>query len=661
MSLVSLHDALNYTALSDLTVSPGGSRILYRTHHPDLESNGYIHQLWMKVGDGQPAPLKPDMSGRPLWLDEDTVLHAAPAPHGETIFCRTSLADGSQTELWRAPFPAAPIAQVDEDTILIRAHVDLRAKALFAGKTGAALEKARRELALEREDCMIMDEFPYWANGAGLLNKTRGCLFLCRRSGELTQLTGDDFTVGGAVYCPKCRTVFFSGAAFTVLRPFFLGVWSLNLDTMERRELMAEGEYLVEGLTLTGLGLAVMASFQGGTIAKTADIYLVDPDSGDARILCAQELSMGNSVCSDCTYPGGQAFAAWEDKLYFTATVDEVSKLLCCDMDGNVTTVVESRGSVDCFDLCPQGIYFVGLQDMRQHELYFQPSQGDFRRVTDYNDGFCREKQLSQPKPLSFINSEGNEIRGFVLEPMIPSDEKTCPAILDIHGGPLAAYGPVYYHEMQYWAAQGYYVLFCNPTGSTGRGQAFCDICGHNGETDYEDILAFTDRVLEAYPQIDPKRVGVTGGSYGGFMTNWIVGHTGRFAAACSQRSTSNNISNEAAADAAPLFLKSNLCPGETRTDERYWEQSPLKYVDAAITPTLFLHSLEDYVCYHAEALQMYAAFQRLGVPTRMVLFKGEHHGLSRVGRPRNRLRRLREITGWMDRYLRPGHEVDAE
>ena len=450
MSLVSLHDALNYTALSDLTVSPGGSRILYRTHRPDLESNGYIHQLWMKVGDGRPAPLELAMSGRPLWLDEDTVLHAAPAPHGETVFCRTSLTDGSRTELCRAPFPASPIARVDEDTVLIRAHVDLRARELFAGKTGAALEEARRELALEREDCMIMDEFPYWANGAGLLNKTRGCLFLCRSSGELTQLTGDDFTVGGAVYCPDCRTVFFSGAAFTVLRPFFLGVWSLNLDTMERRELMAEGEYLVEGLTLTGRGLAVMASFQGGTIAKTADIYLIDPRSGDVRLLCAQELSMGSSVCSDCTYPGGQTFAAKEDKLYFTATVNEVSQLLCCDMDGNVATVVESRGTVDCFDFCPQGIWFVGLQDMRQQELYFQPSQGDFRRVTDYNDGFYREKRLSQPKPLSFINSEGNEIRGFVLEPMVPSDDKNCPAILDIHGGPLAAYGPVYYHEMQY-------------------------------------------------------------------------------------------------------------------------------------------------------------------------------------------------------------------
>ena len=663
MSLIALEDVLQYTALSDLSVSPGGTRVLYRTHRPDLASNSYLHQLWLRPADGQPRALDLSLSGRPLWLDEDTMLHAAPGPDG-TVFCRTDLASGATEELGRVPFPASLVARLDEDTLLVRGNLDLRAKELLSGKEGEALDQARRELALEREDCMVMDEFPYWFNGVGLVNKQRGCLFLCRRGSDPVQLTGDDFTVGEAVCCPRRRKVFFSGAAFTTLRPFFLGVWSLDLDTMERQCLMEEGKYMVETLALAGDKLVVAASLQeGNVVAKTADLYTVDPATGEICLLCARELSFGNSVCTDCFFSGGRSFAVREDKIYFLATVDEYAHLLCCDLDGTLTTVVGGTGTVDCFDLCGAGVWFVGLQDLRPQELYFQPWGGRPARVSGYHDAFMDSRKLAQPQPLSFVNREGDEIRGFVLKPQIPAPAGRYPAILDIHGGPLAAYGPVYFHEMQYWAAQGYYVLFCNPTGSTGRGQRFCDICGHSGETDYQDLMAFVDRALEAYPEIDPERLGVTGGSYGGFMTNWIIGHTGRFAAACSQRSTANNISNEAAADGAPLFLKSNLKLGETRDTDRLWDQSPLKYIDACVTPTLFLHSLEDYCCYHAESLQMYAALQRLEVPTRMVLFKHENHSLSRVGRPRSRLRRLREITAWMDRWLKPAgkeprHEV---
>lgn len=655
MSRITLEDALRYTSLSDLSVSPGGKTVLYRSHTPDLPSNGYRHQLWLLREGGDPQELALPLTGRPLWLDDDTILHTGPAPGGAAIY-RSCLADGVSTPLISLPFPGSLVAQVDEDTFLIQGHVDLRARELLAGKEGDALEAARLALQQEQEECMIIDEFPFWANGVGLTNKKRSCLFLCRAGADPIQLTGDDFTVGPCVYCPDCRKVFFAGAPFTVLRPFFLGLWSLDVDTLERRCLVKEDRYLVESLNLVAGRLVVCASLQeGNVIAKTADLYLLDPLSGDMTLLCAKELSMGNSLCTDCLYAGGRSFAVWGDKLYFIATVDEASHLLCCDLGGNLTTVVGGTGSVDCFDVGQAGIYFVGMQDMRQQELYFQPAGGEVRRVTACNDAFYQEKTLAYPQPISFINHVGTEIRGFVLRPTTPPQEGRYPAILDIHGGPLAAYGAVYYHEMQYWAAQGYYVLFCNPTGSTGRGQAFCDICGYSGEIDYQDIMEFVDHVLEAYPEIDPARVGVTGGSYGGFMTNWIVGHTDRFAAACSQRSTANNISNEAGADGAPLFIKSNLKLGEARDTDRLWDMSPLKYVDAATTPTLFLHSLEDYVCYHAEALQMYAAFQRLGVPTRMVLFKGEHHGLSRVGRPRNRLRRLQEITAWMDRYLKGG------
>ena len=206
---------------------------------------------------------------------------------------------------------------------------------------------------------------------------------------------------------------------------------------------------------------------------------------------------------------------------------------------------------------------------------------------------------------------------------------------------------------MQYWTSQGYVVMFCNPTGSLGRGRYFGDVCGKTGINDYEDIMTFVDEVLKTYPQIDDKRLGVTGGSYGGFMTNWIIGHTGRFAAAASQRSTSNNISNEATTGNGSLFTESCLLAGQQRSDELLWEQSPLKFAEQATTPTLFIAALEDYCCYHVESLQMYTALNRIGVDTKVCLFRHENHGLSRTGRPEARIRRLQEITGWMDRYLK--------
>ena len=134
-------------------------------------------------------------------------------------------------------------------------------------------------------------------------------------------------------------------------------------------------------------------------------------------------------------------------------------------------------------------------------------------------------------------------VGGWVLEPKDYDPSKTYPAVFDVHGGPKTVYGPVFYHETQLWANMGYFVFFCNPKGSDGRDNDFMDIFGHYGETDYRNLMDFADAVLTAYPQIDPKRVCLTGGSYGGFMTNWIIGHTDRFCCAASQRSISNWLS----------------------------------------------------------------------------------------------------------------------
>ena len=230
---------------------------------------------------------------------------------------------------------------------------------------------------------------------------------------------------------------------------------------------------------------------------------------------------------------------------------------------------------------------------------------------------------------------------------------KTYPAILHIHGGPRTVFGDVFHHEMQMWAGAGYFVFYCNPRGSDGRGNEFGDISGKYGTVDYQNLMEFTDEMLKAYPQADPSRVAVVGGSYGGFMTNWVIGHTHRFAAACAQRSIANWVSFEHTTDIGYFFTPSQM-KATTRTDvEKLWFHSPLQYAPKAKTPTLFIHSEQDYRCWMSEGLSMFSALKLNGTPTRLVLFHGENHELSRSGRPQNRIRRMEEILNWFNRYLK--------
>jgi len=207
---------------------------------------------------------------------------------------------------------------------------------------------------------------------------------------------------------------------------------------------------------------------------------------------------------------------------------------------------------------------------------------------------------------------------------------------------------------MQVWASAGYFVFFTNPRGSDGKGTEFANIEAERYMNwDYNDFMDFTDNVLEKHPQIDASRLGVTGGSYGGLMTNWIVGHTNRFKAAVTQRSITNFVSKCLTTDIGYFHNLSQMGTDPWTNYETFWDKSPLKYADKVKTPLLFLHSDQDYRCYMADAFQMFTALKMFGVETRMCLFHGENHELSRSGKPKNRLKRLEEITTWFDKYLK--------
>ena len=253
----------------------------------------------------------------------------------------------------------------------------------------------------------------------------------------------------------------------------------------------------------------------------------------------------------------------------------------------------------------------------------------------------------------TFKDRDGVELDGYVIKPLGYKPGKKYPGILEMHGGPKGIFGGVFHHEMQILANMGYFVFFTNPRGSDGRGSDFAAITGKLGKEDFNDFMDFTDEVIKRYPDLDEKRIGICGGSYGGFMCNWMIGHTDRFAAAASQRSISNYLTKSLCTDIGFNHNMAQLDTDPWHDFETVWDTSPLKNGHLAKTPTLFIQSDEDYRCWMSDALQMFSALKMNGVDSKVVLFHGENHELSRSGKPHNRITRLTEICQWFEKYVK--------
>ena len=297
----------------------------------------------------------------------------------------------------------------------------------------------------------------------------------------------------------------------------------------------------------------------------------------------------------------------------------------------------------------------MGRTPGKLQELYlYHEESGVCEQLTHINEAAFDGKYVGELHDAGFTDSDGVHIDGWVILPKDYDPNKKYPAILDMHGGPRVAFGTTLFHEMQTFAGNGYFVFLCNPRGADGRDDDFADLRGKYGTVDFKDFMEFTDHVLKLYPAIDEKRLGVTGGSYGGWMTNWIIGHTDRFAAAVSQRSFSNWLSDFGCSEIGFSFdVDENGGKTPWTAPKELWERSPVAYADKAKTPTLFIHSLKDYNCPLSEGMQMFAALKYHGVPSKAFLFEGENHELSRSGKPLHRMRRLSEMTAWFDKYLK--------
>ncbi|MDI6601732.1 MAG: S9 family peptidase [Thermoanaerobacteraceae bacterium] len=666
MEKIKLDDITKFKFLSDPKYSPDGEYAAFIVHRMDVEENKYRSNIWVyDVGKDRYFQLTSfDEEGSFIWLDSDTILfpgYRNPKDKEKlendedfTRFYKISVHGGEAVEAFTVNKKVTDIKSVDGETYVFTASFNLYKREF----DGLSDEEKKDELKKRKEerDYQVIDEIPYWANGKGFVNKDRNRLYLYHsETGNITPITDEYTDVDMFNLSSDGSRLVFNARTYTNRMPITSDVYIYDLKSGELKKLNKDSnlvygyvDFLDDNMVITS-----GSDMKRYGINENKKFYIFDLTTEERSLITPDlDMSLGNSVGSDSRYGHGKSFKVDNGCLYFISTERFNACLNKLDRSGKIERVIDGDGTVEAFDIKDGEILFIGFRNLMIGELYTFEN-GEERQITEFNEWLQNEKVLSKPERVEVETEPGVQIDGWVMKPADFDESKKYPAILDIHGGPKTVYGEIYFHEMQYWASEGYFVFFCNPRGSDGRGNEFSDIRGKYGTIDYEDIMKFTDYVLEKYTNIDPSRVGVTGGSYGGFMTNWIIGHTDRFRAAASQRSISNWISDFGTTDIGYYFNPDQVGGTPWDNAEKYWEHSPLKYADKVKTPTLFIHSDEDYRCWMGEGLQMFTALKYFGVEARLCLFHGENHELSRSGKPKHRIRRLKEITEWFNGHLK--------
>ncbi|MBC8098968.1 MAG: S9 family peptidase [Armatimonadetes bacterium] len=323
--------------------------------------------------------------------------------------------------------------------------------------------------------------------------------------------------------------------------------------------------------------------------------------------------------------------------------------------DGVVTPLVTGDIGIDTFDIAADGtIAYAASTPQQLPEVYvLRPSAADAVKLTDFNAALAAQIQ-NPPHHLTYSAPDGQALEGWYYLPPGYEAGTQYPLILYIHGGPHIMWGPNRpneWHEWQNMAARGYVVLFCNPRGSAGYGEAFqmAVYAGGWGELAYGDLMAGVDALI-AQGMVDAERLYVAGGSYGGYMTTWIVAHTQRFKAAVAQRGVYNLLSFFGVSD-IPSFIGDEFGTLPTDNPQYLWEQSPLAHAHKIKTPLLLLHAENDYRVPISEAEQLFGYLRRMGVPTALVRFPRDGHELTRSGEPEHRLEHLKQMLDWFETY----------
>ncbi len=697
-------DLFDFVWIANPQLAPDGSRVAFTRVVVDEKRTGYETSIWTVATSGNEAPIRltnGKHDGQPRWSPDGKRLAfirggekdepGKPKPPQIAIL---SLAGGEARILTDLPKGAAnPVWSPDNRRIAFSSSTtpeDIekaqRAKSTAKPAEPPAKTEAARDASDHESDVHIISRAIYRSNDEGYLDPKRHehiwMLDVPTASDELTkplQLTSGDYDEGEVRWTNEGSRIYF--LTTRIDEPYYesgtTDIYSVS-PTGGTPEKLATIPMDIGDLALSPDGRRL--AFHGSVTQPVRsysqpDVWVMDlvPNAQPRNLTANYDFDMGDSVFGDNAAPrgGNGRTLHWSpDGRWLFDLVAKRGRTPIVRVDaqsGAVTEITRGDQAVLDFSITPDARTTVALVStpVMIGDLFTVAADGAQTRLTDPNKNLWSQLNLTAPEEINYKSFDGKDIQGWIQKPPDFNPHKKYPLILNIHGGPHAAYGWVFDHEFQWMAAKGYVVLYINPRGSTSYGQDFANIIQyHYPGDDYRDLMIGVDELLKR-GYIDPKKLAVTGGSGGGVLTNWTVTHTDRFAAAVSQRDISNWASWWYTADFT-LFQPRWFKAPPFEDPEDYANRSAITFVKNIHTPMMFVLGEADYrTPQDSGGEQLFRALKYLKRPTAMVVFPRETHELSRSGEPWHRIERLDHIVGWFDKYLmgvpHPEYDVRPE
>lgn len=644
---VSANDLYEFQFPHDICCSPEHGTPAFLLSEMDAENDGYRHDICMLNPDGSYDRLTQTGNIKDFrWLAENALLfrYTDTAQKGQTDLYKLSCPDKAIEKLFSIP------AQTDLPTPLGASRWVIKAKQ----STDPHMECSDR--AKEGVDLFTFTDKPFIRNGEEFTDRRRIRLGIFDETkGAISYITGKYYETAGFDISPDKKQILYFGENYKDCASLFHSLYLYDIESGQTEELIAEGRYQISIARWLACGQILLhASPLDRSATQNHDLYLLNPDTRELRRTACPDGMYSSLIDVDTAYGGGQTRKITGNTM--TAIRLQGTHTALDNVDGQTGDIrqIALTDGLTSLDISGNYCFCVILENHELPEIYrIHMETGEKTKLTDFSGEYLSTHKISVPEYVSFTAKNNEKVEGFIIPPVDFNSTKKYPGVLYIHGGPKWAYSKAHMHLFQCFAAKGMYVFYCNPHGSDGYGERFLEMVRQWGQVDYNHLMEFTDECLRRTPNLDENRLGVTGGSYGGYMTNWIIGHTDRFKAACSQRSISNLVTTALTSDLGERVMKQSC--GECspwKNEEILWDQSPLKYAKNATTPTLFLHSDKDFRCFMGEAFQMFTALKQSGVETEMYLFHGDSHSLSRSGRPSHRIVRVEAIIQWFEKYL---------
>jgi dipeptidyl aminopeptidase/acylaminoacyl peptidase len=645
--------------VDDPRVAPDGLTVAYVVTTIDLDANEYRSRIWLVPTDGLGEP-RPFTSGAsrdktPRWSPDGTrvafVTHREDS--GSQLYVLPVFGGGEPVCLASSPEEIDDLAwSPDGRTIAFGARE--RDESRY-GKTKPKDQAPRR-----------ITHLYYRSDGAGYVVDRPRHLFTVPTDGsaKASALTDGAWGDSGLSWSPDGKWIAFASARHDT--------WDID-RAVDLWRVRADGSAPAEQLTETGFNFGRPSyspdgddiAFVGaatGVLPANSQVGVLEVATGDVTILTP-------SLDRHCLpYLWGAREPAWDgDYVWFTAE-DRANQPLyrvhadpVDDDPPGPELMVDGERIVAGFDVRNGVAAFAWANPTTQFELSVLVD-GVEKQLTRHGERLLTLRQIQEPEAYTATSKDKTKVPCWVIPPVGAKAGKKYPALLHIHGGPFTQYGNKLFDEFQVAAGAGYAVIYCNPRGSSGYGEGWGRaLRGRNapvepgtgwGSVDYEDVMAAVDAAVKQFDFVDGDRLGVLGGSYGGYMTSWIVTHNKKFKAAVSERSANNLALMEGNSDIATAFFGYH---GKSVVDDRdeYVRQSPTTYLDKITTPLLIMHSEDDLRCPIAQAEELFAGLRWLKRDVEMVRFPGEGHEMSRSGAPLHRKQRFEVILEWFDRYLK--------